>query len=355
MSLIELLVEARAGIGLQLPSSFEALADRETFACWRDLELGVRVIVMHSHDPLDLRDARAATLAGDVKAGARRMFAQMHRTLAAGSTPEGPTPLDDSDWSPVVELEVIERDDGRILRCIHGLAAQPGREIVRGLLLIPTAYGHISLSAIHDARQAGDGLERVRTCLARWLDPASGISITPEPIQFADDEVRVDFDASDCSIVLPVGFMPQSPDPSAKSRGITTLVRVGIDEAPEAKLTVGAIPNEDGLIADAAGLLAAARASVEAWAERGASNIEITSEHVTATRHRAQVCVYASLRADEGIRLLVAQWILTDRGAVFRFELWTRPPHQFGDWAPLVEAAVQTWRRGSNNRARARA
>jgi hypothetical protein len=54
------------------------------------------------------------------------------------------------------------------------------------------------------------------------------------------------------------------------------------------------------------------------------------------------VCVYASIRTDERTHLRVAHWILTERGAVVEFKLSTRPPHQFGDWAPLVEEAVGT-------------
>jgi hypothetical protein len=324
MSMIELLMEARAGIALPFPAKFEVLVDRETLAVWMDLELGVRVIAMHSTDPLDLRDSRAPTLAGDLEAGARRMSAR----------------TDDPDWSPIVEYEVHERDDGRILRCVHRLALQPGREMVRGLLLIPTAYGHISLSAIHDAH----GSSRVQASLAQWLDPANGLAITPEPIKFPDGEMRVEFAGSHGSIVLPVGFMPQFADPSAKSRGFTTLVRVGIDETPEAKLTVSAVLNENGQIASVDELLAAARASAESWAEHG-SAIEITTEQVTPTRHLAQVCVYASIRMENQTHLQVAHWILTEREVV-EFKLWTRPPHQFGDWAPLVEEAVGTWLAG---------
>lgn len=343
MGLIELIAEGRAGIGLRLPEDFEVLADRETFGCWNDPELRVRVIATHSQEPLDLGEARGASLRADVEAGARRMFAQTRRTLE-------PEAQDEPTWpsrAPIVELDVLARDDGRILRCIHRMAHQPGREILRGLLLIPTAYGHISLSAIHDDRGTGSehGLTLVRACLDRWLDPQLGhLTIAPEPIAFPAGELRVEF-ASGCSIVRPIGFLPAFPETSAKPAGTSTLVRVGIDSAPEAKLSVSQVRYDDGAPSED-DLLAIARRSLQEWAERGASDIEVATEVARETRHRAEVCVYASLRKDGEMHIHVGRWFVTKPDAIFRIELQSRPPHRFADWAPIVEDAARSWQRG---------
>jgi hypothetical protein len=340
MSLIELIAEGRAGIGLRLPESLEVLADRETFACWNVPELRVRVIATHSQDPLDLSEARATSLRADVEAGARRIFAQTRRTLEPEAEVEPMWP----SRAPLVELEVLARDDGRILRCIHRVAQQPGREIVRGLLLIPTAYGHISLSALHDGRPE-HGLTRVRACLAHWLDPELGqLTIAPEPIAFPAGELRVEF-ASGCSIVRPVGFLPAFPEASAKPAGISTLVRVGIDAAPEAKLSVSQVRYDDEALGEADDLLALARRSLQEWTNRGASDIEIATEVVSDTRHRAEVCVYASLRMDGETHINVARWFVGQDDAIFRIEVWSRSPHRFPDWAPIVEDAARSWQR----------
>jgi hypothetical protein len=144
MGLLDDLCDGELGVRLQVGDDIEVLDDHEHLARWIVPDLQLTALAIRRVFPLDLSDARKPSLRAEIEAEARRMFEREHRAHGqsdgAGPFESRPLRTDDPSWSPIVELDLLERDDGRLLRCIHRVAYQPGRELIRGLLCCPRRH-----------------------------------------------------------------------------------------------------------------------------------------------------------------------------------------------------------------------
>lgn len=368
----------------------EILGDSVGSAHWIDRGLGVTLVAQHRVFPLDLGDARRPRLRAELEMETRRSFEREHRRLSTADRPaEGfePQPPRTSDpaWSPIVEFELLERDGGRILRCLHRLTYQPGHEVIVGSLRWPLADGHLALDILHRASMTGlretvlaqsvlakrnpevdpfelvfeqasfdaaehdelfpdHGLPAVRQALVRWLDGTRGGVRITQPPSFPRSGERILLPGCSSAIELPVGFLPVPAERAPHlSPTIAMLARVGLEPRPTALLDIWRVPDESPR--DASELVALAESTTREWVDAGVDRVDLQSEIVASTTHRAQVRCQIDFEVDGAPVLGLAHWLLTHDGAVFRFSVSIEPPERLEDIAPTLDAMLHSWER----------
>lgn len=382
MSLLDELREGSLGVRLHLPDQLESLEQGPTFARWIDRDALSTALAIHSPFPLDLSDARKPTLRAELEAEARRVFVAKYRSLAAerGATAlDRPPRTDDPSWSPIVELDLLERDDGRLLRCISRLSYQPGHELIRGLLCCPLANGHLWLALMHLSTQTGmresvltlrlnpaegfehpgqafyddpthdetfpqHGLSCVRRGLAHWLGADAGaLEITARQPSAPHPGAPITLVDSDSSLVVPPGFLhvPREVMPMAPS--MSSFVRLGLERQPDAMLDVWRLSSDVTPPRNIDELVELAQAIARSWENEGASNVAVTVEPREGERIEARARIAFTIH-DEPKRN-IAQWILDRDGAVFRIGVSFEPPDEFDSWAPVLDELVASWQR----------
>jgi hypothetical protein len=381
MSLLDDLRDGSLGVRLQLPDQLESLEQGPTFARWIDRDVLSTVLAIHSPFPLDLSDPRKPTLRAELEAEARRVFLAKHQSLAAEREAVARPPrTDDPSWSPIVELDLLERADGRLLRCVSRLSYQPGHELIRGVLCCPLANGHLWLALLHRSAQTGmresvltlrlnlaegfehpgqafyddpehdeafpqHGLSCVRRGLTRWLSADGGaLEITCRQPSAPHPGARITLVASDSSLVPPPGFLHIPHDVMPVASSMSSLARHGLERQPDAMIDVWRLSPEEARPRNMDELIELAEAVARGWEAEGAGNIAVSVEP-RERGERIEARARISFTVNGEAKQNIAQWILDRDGAVFRIGLSFEPPDEFDSWEPVLDELVASWRR----------
>lgn len=133
----------------------------------------VQWAVVHSVFPLVLSGGDDNALEEDVRQSVRLAFdAEARKAAAAGR--RSPMPVTaNPGWSPLIEMEVRNRQDGVALVVLHRLAHDGGNEVVTGRVLIPTTLGLTEIEC-----RAHDAMSGIRASIVMLLAPEAQ---RPEP------------------------------------------------------------------------------------------------------------------------------------------------------------------------------
>lgn len=158
MNLRAALADGRLGLTLDLPDTFELVADepdaihvirREDGTDWR--------LLYRAGLPFDLATEHRPQLLTELRMHARAMFDDIAATLDARVTDDDlPVPAElPDDFDPLIEVHDVTVDGAPGLAFSHRMALRPGREIVMGHLLIPLADGLFEARAIAQDQHTG--------------------------------------------------------------------------------------------------------------------------------------------------------------------------------------------------------
>jgi hypothetical protein len=368
MTLIDQLRTGSVGVRLELAEPLEILAETETWARWVDRTLALVCVAIRSRFPLDLSDARRPELRAQLEPEARRIFAREFQASEHVSKIEPRT--SDPSWSPIIELELLERPGGRVMHCMHRLRYEPGREVIRGALACPIADGHVVIACMHVAQMTGwresmlviesgtsgllpqaqydaaehdakfpeHGLTRVRQVLQQW---SSTLAIT-RPSTSLPAGTRVVLPASGSSIVPPVGFVAVPPGVLPMAETMSAIVRVGLEEEPDQMIDVWRIPADEVQIGNADELRVLAEEVAQAWVNEGAADVEADA-WIHSKRPRSEVRCRVRFSVGGVAKLSLAHWILERDGTVHRISLSLHPPARFEDAEPTLDELVRSW------------
>ncbi|MDC3960270.1 hypothetical protein [Polyangium jinanense] len=140
MAFVEELKQGRRGVRFAVPRGFEVSEETERSAMLVDKARGFSLSLGAFTHRLDLLPAHDALLRRDVERHARDLFETCFRSTSPADSKMRPR-TDDKAWSPVVEVAPVNLGAARVLRVVHRLWYEPGRETLMGHLLVPLAQG----------------------------------------------------------------------------------------------------------------------------------------------------------------------------------------------------------------------
>ncbi|MDI3287245.1 hypothetical protein [Polyangium sp. 15x6] len=140
MAFVEDLKQGQRGVRFAVPRGFEVAEETERSAMLVDKGRGFSLSLGAFTHRLDLLPAHDALLRRDVERHARDLFETYFRQ-APPADPKARPRTEDKAWSPVVETLPVNLGAARVLRVVHRLWYEPGRETLMGHLLVPLARG----------------------------------------------------------------------------------------------------------------------------------------------------------------------------------------------------------------------
>ncbi len=359
MLLETMLAEGTAGVELRFPahltrkdgsSESAELVDEETALVWQCARSPFR---------LDLTPLHRATLRKDLGRAAVCAFDEMWARRQSAD-PEadgaGSPRTADTDWSPVVEREIVEIGDATALRVIHRLAYQPGSEYVSGRLMIPIREGTVEIvchaedrmtggreSALHqlladpssgelpshpgqaffddpahDADFPDHALTRVRRAL-RWLLEEAGLRVLRPAPPATVGLVRLH--SAHCAVTPPPRYCQVIPEALGMSDSMVTFARVDLIASRPALFDVWHLADASIRHGRADDLCELAEYTARGWAEEGAQGVRAEAHVATAIPGFVDVDCVIHFQAQERPSIAVQRWIADASGHVWRLGL----------------------------------
>lgn len=292
--------------------------------------------------------------------------------------PEQPRSADGA-WSPMVDCERASLGKGAALRTIHRMSYEPGREIIMGHLLVPTAHGLLEARVVagdlmtgvresfllqqklgdseaaelapgeltltqreiddpaHDETFQDHSLSRVRRAL-RWLIADAGVEVLEPAPPHPGGEVVLK--KLDCALVPPPRFVHNEP---RHDYNIEVFERVGFCGTDGMERLIVQRAHELKTMKFEKLGPAAEKFSRELCETSGLRELAITSDELAVGERRC-VLVTARGRGEDGGLLHLFCWLLDKKGRPYFVALLG------GDAVPEavrrdeLSAAVKTWR-----------
>jgi hypothetical protein len=382
------------------PESTEVVEEDDNHLLLRDPAAQLVWQVSASPFPFALDAAHDEVLRADLELSAREAFDKAWKPPVEGKFPARRR-TEDPTWSPVIEQRRLDLPGGSALRLLRRTAYQPGREIVCGHVIVPTAMGHINFWAIARAETTGlretlvtatmrqgpesgpDAAEPDAEMLAAQGDaekviampfipqatfddsgldaqfPEHPLTLVRQAIGKLCDSVAITRAATSvpeiihleeprCAFVAPPRYVPV-PGEVTRSMGMRPTLRVlmrwGVESwhrdievwRLEGKRFRRRDPRDE--------LCALARDLIAGWTREGATGIKANVKAVNDFEGRPQVQQWVRMQAEGIPTQSLFRWWLEPDGVVFRIGSSGPPSVPDIDHAALLDGVQATWRR----------
>lgn len=380
------------------PESAEVMEEDEFLLLLRDPLARVVWQVNWSPFPFALDAAHDEALRADIELSAREAFDKAWKPPAADEV-QARCRTEDPTWSPVIEHSRFDLPGGTALRLLRRIAYQPGREIVAGHVIVPTAIGHLDFRAM--ARDTVTGLRETIVTATRRPErepdvgatepdtefPAAGGGAekrdigSPFPPQALYDDPSLDprfpdhpltlvrqavgklcgsvaikraapraiesvqLEEPRCAFAVPPRYVPLPAGVMGMQPTLRILVRAGI-ESWQRNIEVQRLDNVRFRNRDPrTELCALARDTIARWEREGATNIKAEVAAVSDFEGRPQAQQSVSMSA-EGLptRSIYRWWVEAD-GVVYRLGSGGPPGIPDADHVALLYGVLASWRR----------
>jgi hypothetical protein len=380
VGLLPLIGSGTCGVRFVVPATAVVVHDHDDEACFQDVEHAVLWRVVRSPWRTDLGPESLQLLRFDVERHARGMFEAVFEPTEKASKPK----TSDAEWSPLVEAQTQLRG-GRLLRVVHRTRHQPDGEVVEGRVIVPTAEGTVSISAVASADEAGERelrvlarhraekgsvrpqgrgpqaiaddaqwdkeypdhpLSRVRAALDWLVSPAGGALevVTPDTDAWVE---HVTLEEASSIISAPARFLrvPRGRLPVPPTMAVLSRVVLAADERPR---TVCVWRVEDVSVkTDHAARLReiVSQETVRCGAGDGAKVVESRIMSTSATATRAEIIEYVRFEGAGGAGHAMQCWFTDTDGAVFRIAAGGPRYAPSNDlWEDMAQV-TRSWRR----------
>jgi hypothetical protein len=386
------------GVSWVPPESAEVMEEDEFLLLLRDPVARVVWQVNWSPFPFALAAAHDEALRADIEISAREAFDKAWKPPAADEVqPQRRT--EDPTWSPVIEHGRFDLPGGTALRLLRRIAYQPGREIVAGHVIVPTAIGHLDFRAMAQATVTGlretvvtatRSQERERDIGATepgtevpasdddaedsdigrpfppqavYDDPSLDARFPDHPLTLVRQAVGklcdsvaikraapgaievVQLEGPRCAFAVPPRYVPMPAGGMGMQPTLRILVRVGI-ESWHRNIEIQRLDNVRFRNRDPrTELCSLARNTIANWEREGATDIKATVAAINDFEERPQAQQSVSMSA-EGLpfRTIFRWWVEPD-GVVYRLGSGGPPGIPDADHVALLDGVLASWRR----------
>lgn len=379
------------------PESIEVVKDSEDLLILRDPVAGIAWHIHASPLPFALDAGHDDALRTDLEMSARDAFDREWKPPGEGTVPARRR-TEDPTWSPVIEQSRLELHGGTALRLLRRNAYQPGREIVTGHLIVPTAMGHVDFWLIIGTPVTGIRETIVRAAMAK--DRESGLGAAgPDPQKITTegevwdaiaepflpqatyDDPNLDerfpehpltlvrqavgrlcgsvaithaapsvaevirLEEPKCAFAAPPRYVPVPPEVLQMHPTLRVLMRLGVGSwrriievkrHEDVRLRRGDPRNE---------LCALARNTVAGWTREGATAIKTNVEAINDFDGRPQVQQWVRMEAEGAPTRSLFRWWVEPDGVIFRLGSSAPPRVLDTEHVALLDGVQASWRR----------
>jgi hypothetical protein len=371
------------------PESTEVVQEDESLLVLRDPVAKVVWQVRSSPFPFALDAAHDEVLRADLERSAREAFDNAWKPPAEGEV-QARRRTEDPTWSPLIEHSRLDLPGGAALRLVRRISYQPGKEIVAGHVIVPTALGHLDFCALARATVTGLRetvltalrLDRDREIGAAEPDDAQDSEIgRPFPPQSAYDDPGLDAQFPEhplslvrqavgklrdsvaikqaapqtddvvrlmepnCTFTAPPRYVPVPAGVLGMHPMLRLLVRSGI-ESWQRNIEVWRLDNVRLRRGDPRNeLCELARDTVAKWEHEGATGIQTEVAAVEDFQRRPQVQQSVSMTAAERAFRTIFRWWVEPDGVVFRLGSSGPPSIPDAEHVTILDGLQASWRR----------
>jgi hypothetical protein len=352
------------------PDGAEAVTEEDDLLILRDPAAKIVWRISTSLFPFALDAAHDEVLRNDLEMSAREAFDNAWKPPDEGEPPARRR-TEDTAWSPVIEQSRLDLPGGTALRLLRRTSYQPGKEVIVGQLIVPTAIGHVDFWAIAQATVTGVRETLVRATMTQgqksgsaavepdaevlaseddgaiptWFpqavydDPDLDARFPEHPLTLVRQAVRklcdsvtitraapriddvVHLKEPKCAFAVPPRYVPV-PAKVTQRMGmpptLRILMRLGL-ESWHRNLEVRRLEGvrlQRGDVRSA--LCTLARDTVAGWSQEGATDIKTSTEPVDDFRERPQIRQWVRMNAEGNPTRSLFRWWIEPDGVVFR-------------------------------------